>query len=100
VLAAPARTGVPGGLRFRRQDERWADFVAGMRPREATPGWENDVVGPIADADVASWTRLASGLADASALITIPDLVPFQLWAPRIARFSFLLSPYAQDGAS
>jgi KAP family P-loop domain len=97
VLAAPTGEGVKGGLRFRPSTERWADFVAGMQPRRTRSKWANNIVGPIGDPDLAGWTRLAAGLSDASALVTIPDLAPFQLWAPRIARFSFLLSPYAQD---
>jgi hypothetical protein len=67
-----------------------------MRPRKASSGWRNDIVGAVADGDEDGWKRLADGLVGASALVTIPDLAPFQLWAPRIARFSFLLSPYAQ----
>jgi hypothetical protein len=96
VLAAPRRRGVKGGLRGRVEHERWGDFVAGMRPRKASSGWRNDIVGAVADGDEDGWKRLADGLVGASALVTIPDLAPFQLWAPRIARFSFLLSPYAQ----
>jgi hypothetical protein len=100
VLAAPKNGTVKGGLRVRDGKERWEDFVAGMRPRRTRSTWRNDIVGPIGDADESAWTRLAAGLADASTLVAIPDLAPFQLWAPRIARFSFLLSPYAQgEGA-
>jgi KAP family P-loop domain len=100
VLAAQKRRGVKGGLRFRDTKERWSDFVASMQPRRTRSGWANDIVGPIGDADTAGWTRLADGLAGTSALVTIPDLGPFQLWAPRIARFSFLLSAYAQEEPS
>jgi hypothetical protein len=50
--------------------------------------------------DVERWTRLAHGLEGASALVKIPDLKPFQAWAPRIARFSFMLSPYADGDES
>jgi hypothetical protein len=55
----------------------------------------NAIVGARAKADLAGWQRLADGLAPATELVTIPDLAPFQRWAPLIARFSFLLSPYA-----
>jgi hypothetical protein len=71
-----------------------------MRPHGKRSAWKNDIVGPIEDADENAWTRLATGLTEASILVTIPDLTPFQLWAPRIARFSFLLSPYAQGEAA
>jgi hypothetical protein len=55
------------------------------------------VIGQIPAGDVEEWSRLADGLKDVSSLVTIPDLQAFQLWAPRIARFSFLLSPYADE---
>jgi hypothetical protein len=102
VLAAPRNSNVLGGLRFRAPDERWTDFVAGMTPRFVDPdrpelGWTNDVIGPIPKTDVPNWERLSRGLDDASTQVTIHDLRPFQRWAPRIARFSFLLSPYAHN---
>jgi hypothetical protein len=97
VLAAPSNGAVKGGLRFRAPSERWVDFVAGMNPRKARSKWTNDIIGPVGEQELDSWARLATGLTEASTLVTIPDLAPFQLWAPRIARFSFLLSPYAQE---
>jgi hypothetical protein len=97
VLAAPPSNGVKGGLRFRGRDERWADFVGGIQPRRPRSTWRNAVVGTIEESDLDDWRRLADGLSRTSELVTIPDLGPFQLWAPRIARFSFLLSPFAQE---
>jgi hypothetical protein len=97
VLVAPAGEGVGGGLRGRPSTERWAEFAAGLAPRPTENGWENDVIGEIPAGDVEEWTRLAGGLKEVSLLVTIGDLKAFQLWAPRIARFSFLLSPYANE---
>ena len=97
VLAAPKSRGIKGGLRFRAKNERWTDFVTDMQPRRPRSTWRNAIVGSIEGADLADWKRLADGLAETSKLVTIPDLEPFQLWAPRIARFSFLLSAYAQE---
>ena len=97
VLVATAGGDVRGGLRGRRSTERWADFAAGLAPRPTDNGWKNDVVGYIPADDVDEWTRLADGIKEVSSLVTIPDLKPFQFWAPRIARFSFLLSPYADE---
>ncbi|MET0684016.1 MAG: P-loop NTPase fold protein [Solirubrobacteraceae bacterium] len=95
VLIAPPADGVAGGLRHRAAKGSWADFVADIAPA----GSANGIVGPLAYDEVADWARLSDGLAGASALVTVPDLAPFQLWAPRIARFSFLLSPLAgEDG--
>jgi hypothetical protein len=99
VLVARADDGVKGGLRCRAPTESWTGFAAGLEPQETPEGIRNEVVGAISDGDVDEWTRLAQGLAAVSALVTIPDLKPFQLWAPRIARFSFLLSPYADAAA-
>ena len=73
----------------------WAEFVDDIQPRQTADGWENDIVGAHAKDDLAGWQRLADGLAPATELVTIADLEPFQRWAPLIARFSFLLSPYA-----
>jgi hypothetical protein len=57
--------------------QTWAAFAQGLAPGDA-------------DAEEAeAWTRLSAGLQDATARVTIPDLAPFQVWAPRIARFSF-----------
>jgi hypothetical protein len=97
VLLAPAGEDIRGGLRGRPSTERWADFAAGLEPQQTEKGWINDVVGEIHADDVEEWSRLADGLKDVSSLVTIPDLQAFQLWAPRIARFSFLLSPYADE---
>jgi hypothetical protein len=97
VLVAPAGEGVRGGLRGRPSTERWAEFAAGLAPRSNENGWKNDVIGEIPVGDVEEWTRLADGLKEVSSLVTISDLKAFQLWAPRIARFSFLLSPYGNE---
>jgi hypothetical protein len=97
VLAAPSRRGAKGGLQSRATSERWADFVVEMKPRRPRSSWRNDIVGSIGENDVDDWTRLTTGLVEISKHVTITDLEPFQLWAPRIARFSFLLSPYAQE---
>ena len=100
VLAAPKSRGIKGGLRCRAKNERWADFVTDMQPRRPRSTWRNAIVGSIEGADLDDWKRLADGLAETSKLVTIPDLEPFQLWAPRIARFSFLLSAYAQEDSA
>jgi hypothetical protein len=95
VLLTAAGEGAIGGLRARPAAERWSAFAAGLSPRPSDNGWKNDVVGEIPAGDVEEWTRVADGLKGVSSLVTIPDLQAFQFWAPRVARFSFLLSPYA-----
>jgi hypothetical protein len=92
VLATDAHdpSGVLGGLLRRPPDTTWAAFAASLELRETTDGWANAVIGPIPAADLASWRHLALGLVDATALVKLKDLTTFQLWAPRVARFSFL----------
>ena len=97
VLLAPAGDDVRGGLRGRPPGETWQAFAQGLKPRATDGGVRNDVIGDIPPADVEEWKRLAEGLEDASALVTLPDLKAFQAWAPRIARFSFLLAPYTEQ---
>jgi hypothetical protein len=92
VLVGAPGEDCTGGLRHRDDSESWADFVAGMTPQR---NGANAIVGARAKDDLAGWQRLADGLAPATELVTIPNLEPFQRWAPLIARFSFLLSPYA-----
>jgi hypothetical protein len=93
VLVAAPGDGTKGGLLHREPEEPWPDFVAGLAPRDG----RNDVIGDVPEADRAGWTRLADGLAEVTGRVTVANLEPFQLWAPRVARFSFLLSPYAEN---
>jgi KAP-like P-loop domain-containing protein len=103
-LLAPVLTALPdpsraalGGLSHRDPEITWATFAAGLAPRVGSPLWTNDVIGPIPSDDLVHWRRLDAGLQRATALVTLSDLKPFQYWAPRIARFSFLLSPHSFD---
>ena len=94
VLDAPpgGNPSVRGGLSYRPGNESWAAFVGGLQPRKDGSGWANDVAGSIPEADVAEWRQLAAGVEQASQRVTLPDLAAFQIWAPRIRRFSFTLS--------
>jgi len=70
--------------------------VEGLRPRIADNGrWFNDVERDLSDADRREWTELVQRVSVATALVTLPDLTAFQLWGPRVTRFSFVLSPLA-----
>ena len=55
-------------------------------------------MGALDGRDVASWQQLHAGLAKTTGLVQLSDLTVFQLWAPLVARFSFLLSPFVADG--
>jgi len=97
VLDTPPSHDPPvlGGLLHRPDDESWTDFVRGFQPRKVDRGWMNDIAGRIRDDDVLEWRRLGGGIEQASRLVTLPDLTAFRTWAPRIRRFSFVLSPLA-----
>jgi KAP family P-loop domain len=99
ILAAPAdeSTGAGGGLCFRPESSTWVSFAGTLRPRLEADRWVNGVVGPIDEHELVSWRRLADGLAPVSLVVTLPDLAAFQRWAPRVARFTFMLSAYAID---
>ncbi len=98
VLAAQPAGDVLGGLVRRPSGSTWRQFVAGLEPKQQDGAWRNDVVGAIDVRDVASWQQLHTGLAKTTGLVQLPDLTVFQLWAPLVARFSFLLSPFVADG--
>jgi hypothetical protein len=69
--------------------------VAGLAPRTAGDGWFNDVCADMSDSDRLEWTELVERVAPATALVTLTDLTAFRFWGPRLARFSFVLSPLA-----
>ena len=99
VLTARPTKSTRGGLVHRDAKSSWLEFAEGIAPRETRGSWRNDVVGEIPHADVAQWQQLHDGLINASAQVTLDGLDAFQFWAPRIARFSFLLSPYVAEDA-
>ncbi len=90
VLDAPPDpdSGVLGGLMHRPPDAEWGRFVQDLEPRDRA----NRIVGRMADGTLRSWTRLHSGLVHVSSGVTLPDVSCFQLWVPRIRRFSYTLS--------
>ncbi len=92
VLLAPPAERTAGGLAYRDPNETWQRFVQAMQPVESDGEFRNDVVGTIADRDVREWRRLTDGIREATFMVTLPDLEAFQRWAPRVARFSFLLA--------
>lgn len=76
----------------------WSGFVAGLVPREgAGDGWENDVADSLTAHEVSAWTEFVSLLQPVQAHVKVVTLEPYRQWAPKIARFSFVLSPFADD---
>jgi hypothetical protein len=90
VLAAPAKDGAAGGLMHRPTTTTWSSFAEGLAPTPVGDRWRNGVLASIEANEVGAWAALAAGLEPATALVKLPDLSAFQLWAPRVARFSFL----------
>jgi hypothetical protein len=92
--AAPqAESKVGGGLKHRPDNDDWHKFIADCIPKHSGEEWTNRIVGRILPEDVPAWQHFARCAARTSNLITLPDLTAFKRWAPRIQRFSFILSP-------
>ncbi|MCT2583234.1 KAP family NTPase [Actinophytocola gossypii] len=85
-------TGRAGGLMHRPPKQLWSDFVDDLRPRTDGEAWTNPIRGELPANQVRQWTRLHHGMAHVSALVSVTDLAPFQLWAPRVRRFSYALA--------
>ncbi|MFC4855874.1 P-loop NTPase fold protein [Actinophytocola glycyrrhizae] len=82
-----------GGLMHRPPDTPWPQFVDDLRPRITGNTWTNPIRGHIVDGELRHWIRLHNGMTRISSLVTVADLELFQLWTPRIRRFSYILSP-------
>ncbi len=83
-------------LLSRGPDESWTAFVDALDPHENDLGrWTNAVSVDISAGDLDDWRSVVRALQAMRARITLPDrLEPYQLWAPRISRFAFELSPF------
>jgi hypothetical protein len=95
ILAAEPTDTLPGGISHRDAKQSWRDVVAGLGPRASDDGWVNDVCADMSEADRVEWTELVERVAPSTALVQLPDLTAFRFWGPRLARFSFVLSPLA-----
>jgi hypothetical protein len=95
ILAAEPAGPLPGGINHRDGTQTWAQLMAGLEPRRAGEVWENDVCADMSEVDRLEWSELLERAARSTALITLPDLTAFRFWGPRLARFSFVLSPLA-----
>lgn len=105
ALLLGALAGYPGlyeallsSLMERPTQDRWSDIVAAMSPHATEGGrWTIDLLGDISLGEADAWRALSAGLADISALVTLPDLHAFKRWAPRIGRFSFRLAVQSSE---
>ena len=99
LIAAPPSEHTPGGLCSRPSAQSWNQVVEGLRPRDSNGRWSNDVSDNLSDNDRREWAELVQCVSPATALVSLPDLTAFQLWGPRVTRFSFVLSPLATQEA-
>ncbi|UMP01275.1 P-loop NTPase fold protein [Amycolatopsis sp. EV170708-02-1] len=74
----------------------WADFVERLRPMERDDCWVSEAVGRVPVDEAEQWEHLHSSLAELTTAMTLPDVRVFQSWAPRVRRFSYVLSPDAR----
>lgn len=100
LIAALPDGNASGGLSSRPSNQRWNEFVEGLRPRASGERWSNDISNELSEADHREWDELVQRVSPATALVTLPDLAAFQLWGPRVTRFSFVLSPLALQNES
>lgn len=85
--------GVLGGLVHRPETTNWSSFVNDFEPEKSEGAWTNRIVGLLPDDEVRHWVRLHRRLTQLSGKVTLANLANFQLWVPRIRRFSYVLSP-------
>ncbi len=79
-----------GGILHWHPSSTWADIVRGIM---VPPGATANRICEVEPAAVPYWNSLGAGLEPTLALVDLPDLRALQEWAPRVARFSFLLLP-------
>jgi hypothetical protein len=95
ILAAEPTGTLPGGISHRDGTQAWSQVVAGLEPRRSGDEWQNDVCPDMSEVDRLDWTELVERVALSTDLVRLPDLTAFRFWGPRLARFSFVLSPLA-----
>ncbi|KAF2415974.1 P-loop NTPase fold protein [Microbacterium sp. B35-30] len=81
-----------GGILHWPETSTWKDVVDGIA---VAPGAAANRISVIRPEAAAEWNRLSAGLRPTLAFVTLPDLQAVQEWAPKVARFSFLLLPVA-----
>lgn len=84
---------IRGGLMHRSPSTSWDEFVANFEPQRSSQGWVNKIIGPVPEDEARHWIRTHRSLVVISTAITLVDVSCFQLWVPRICRFSYVLLP-------
>jgi hypothetical protein len=80
-----------------RPASSWTSFVDGLEPSAEDGTWSNGVADSLSAEEVEAWQTLVHHLKDVREHMELDDIDRYRLWGPRIARFSFLLSPFATD---
>lgn len=75
----------------------WAAFVDALEPERTGETWHNGVVDAMSLDEVRAWRVLRACLGDVRRSVTLDDIARYREWAPKIARFSFLMSPFTAD---
>ncbi len=92
-----------GGLLHQSPDGSWKEFVEGLALNYyyAQDGTtiiaENALLASIPPADRPAWSEIATALIELLPKVKQTTIGPYQEWAPQVARFSFLLSPFAAE---
>lgn len=100
LISAVPTEDTKGGLGYRPHTALWNEVVEGLRPRAYGERWVNDISDDLSEADRREWSELVQRVSPATALVNLSDLTAFQLWGPRVTRFSFVLSPLAVQDQS
>jgi hypothetical protein len=97
VWGEPVAEAAYRGLLDRPGSDEWSAFVDSLAPRPRKKGgWTNAVARSVATVECDDWHAVVTALVTVRRSLTLADaLESYQRWAPRIARFSFELSPFA-----
>jgi hypothetical protein len=88
-----------GGLYRRSSRQTWSEFLASLTPERKGEGWGNSIARFTAE-ECDNWLALTTGLAASTDIIVLDDLAAFRTWGWIVARFSFVLSPFASTESS
>ena len=86
------------GLRYRKPTDLWTDFVAGLQPQPADPGWANQIAPNLDEQQLSQWRQLIDALQPANTLLGTISVETFQKWLPHVARFSFHIADLPLSG--
>ena len=75
----------------------WKAFVKTLEPEQRDGTWRNGVVDALSPEEVSAWRELRVRLHDVGRHVELDDIERYREWAPKIARFSFLMSPFTSD---